>query len=215
MAFGNGPRIVTSGLILSLDAGDKNSYPGSGTIWNDLSGNNNSGSLINGPTFNSANGGSIVFDGVNDYVSGNIQNATTYTINVWAYNLSNTTIGGSVISTAISPPSPSTFIQIGGDYNPWQFNFSVSNVKATINQWVMLTAIQTATTQQLYINGVPVINTISNIATTNLGTTYNIGRRTDGVYLNTYVAILQIYNRVFSTTEILQNYNAQKSRFGL
>jgi hypothetical protein len=70
MAFANGGRIVTDGLVLSLDAGDRNSYPGSGTTWRDLSGNNNSGSLVNGPTFNSANQVSILFDGVNDYVSG-------------------------------------------------------------------------------------------------------------------------------------------------
>jgi hypothetical protein len=62
-------KIVTSGLVLALDAADKNSYPGSGTTWTDLSGNGNNGTLVNGPTFSSANGGSIVFDGVDDYVT--------------------------------------------------------------------------------------------------------------------------------------------------
>ena len=64
-----GPNIITNGLVLSLDAANTKSYPGSGTTWRDLSGNNNSGSLVNGPTFSSANGGSIVFDGSNDYVN--------------------------------------------------------------------------------------------------------------------------------------------------
>ena len=71
MAFGNGPRIVTNGLVLSLDAADRNSYPGSGTTWRDMSGNGNNGTLTNGPTFSSANGGSIVFDGTNDYATTN------------------------------------------------------------------------------------------------------------------------------------------------
>ena len=67
MIFGS-PPIVTNGLVLNLDAANMKSYPKSGTTWRDLSGFNNSGSLVNGPTFNSDNGGSIVFDGVNDYV---------------------------------------------------------------------------------------------------------------------------------------------------
>ena len=65
----HGPSIITQGLVLALDAADRNSYPGSGTTWTDLSGNGNTGTLTNGPTYNSANGGSIVFDGSNDYVN--------------------------------------------------------------------------------------------------------------------------------------------------
>ena len=68
MKFGN--RIVTDGLIFAVDAANPISYPGSGTTWNDLTLNKNNGTLINGPTFSSANAGSIVFDGVNDEVIG-------------------------------------------------------------------------------------------------------------------------------------------------
>jgi len=60
--------IVRDGLVLWLDANDKTSYPGTGTVWRDLSLSGNIGTLTNGPTFDSANGGSIVFDGSNDYV---------------------------------------------------------------------------------------------------------------------------------------------------
>jgi len=69
MAFGNGPRIVTDGLVLSLDASDRNSYVSGSTTWADLSGNNNSGTLINGPTYSSANNGSLIFDGISNYVN--------------------------------------------------------------------------------------------------------------------------------------------------
>jgi hypothetical protein len=68
MGFYRGANVVTSGLVLALDAANPKSYPGSGTTWSDLSRDNYTGTLTNGPTFNSANGGSIAFDGVNDYV---------------------------------------------------------------------------------------------------------------------------------------------------
>ena len=63
-----GPRIVSNGLVLCLDAANKRSYPGTGTTWTDLSGNSNNGTLTNGPTFSAGNMGSILFDGTNDYV---------------------------------------------------------------------------------------------------------------------------------------------------
>ena len=69
MSFANGGRIVTDGLILSLDASDQNSYISGSITWTDLSENRNSGALTNGPTYSSDNGGSIVFDGADDYVS--------------------------------------------------------------------------------------------------------------------------------------------------
>ena len=69
MAVGYNPKIITDGLVLCLDAGNTKSYPGSGTSWSDLSGQGNTGTLVNGPTYSSADGGSIVFDGSNDYGS--------------------------------------------------------------------------------------------------------------------------------------------------
>ncbi len=68
MAGSSGPDLITNGLVLALDAADKNSYLGSGTSWYDLSGNGNTGALTNSPTFNSSNGGSIAFDGTNQCV---------------------------------------------------------------------------------------------------------------------------------------------------
>ena len=81
-----GPKIVTSGLVLCLDAANKRSYPGTGTTWTDLSGNSNNGTLTNGPTFSAGNQGSIVFDGTNDYAYQSLfTNAitTTLTFDVW------------------------------------------------------------------------------------------------------------------------------------
>ena len=75
MALSHSPRIVTDGLVLCLDAANKRSYPGAGTTWIDLTANKNNGTLVNGPTFDSANGGSIVFDGTNDRVDCGATNA--------------------------------------------------------------------------------------------------------------------------------------------
>jgi hypothetical protein len=71
-------KIIRTGLKLFLDAGNTSSYGGSGTTWTDISGNGYNGTLINGPTYSSGNGGSIVFDGTNDYIGGTgLDNAST------------------------------------------------------------------------------------------------------------------------------------------
>jgi hypothetical protein len=66
MSNNYGPRIVTDGLVLCLDAADQNSYAGSGSTWYDLSGNNNHFTLNNSPTYSFEGGGNIIFDGTND-----------------------------------------------------------------------------------------------------------------------------------------------------
>ena len=87
------PSIVTNGLVLCLDAGNQLSYPGTGTTWNDLSRNGNDGTLTNGPVFNS--GGSMVFDGVNDYIaiSDSLQqlqfSTGAFTLSAWIYPAAN------------------------------------------------------------------------------------------------------------------------------
>ena len=87
-------KIVTDGLVLALDAADRNSYVSGSTTWRDVSGNNNSGSLVNGPTFSSGNGGSIVFDGVDDFIEfGDILDLgiNSMTVNQWLYFSNNNT----------------------------------------------------------------------------------------------------------------------------
>ena len=87
MSFSYSPKIVTNGLILYLDAANANSFVSGSTIWNDLSRGGYNGVLTNGPTFNSGNGGSIVFDGINDYISiaggGGLSGASNGTIDIW------------------------------------------------------------------------------------------------------------------------------------
>ena len=82
MSYHNGPKIVTNGLVLYLDAGNSKSYPRSGTVWTDLSGNGNNGTLTNGPTYSSLNKGNISFDGVNDYCTFTFNPIQQFTCNI-------------------------------------------------------------------------------------------------------------------------------------
>ena len=85
MTIGYGPRVVTDGLVLALDAADRNSYSGSGTSWTDLTGRGNNGTLANGPTYSSDNRGSLVFDGTDDEITTTnlITNPAIFTICCW------------------------------------------------------------------------------------------------------------------------------------
>ena len=86
MGLGHSPSVVTSGLVLALDAGNTKSYPGTGTTWTDLSGNSNTGTLISSPTFSSVNGGSLTFNGSTNYVDcGNATNLQLYTGTIAAW----------------------------------------------------------------------------------------------------------------------------------
>ena len=90
MALTHGIKpIVTSGLVLCLDAANRKSYPGTGTAWTDLSGRGNNGTLTNmdGTNFNSANGGSLTFDGSNEFVNcGTINLQQNFSLEIWAYH---------------------------------------------------------------------------------------------------------------------------------
>lgn len=239
MAFGNGPRIVTNGLVLSLDAGDSNSYPGSGTTWRDLSGNNNSGSLINGPTFNSANAGSIIFDGVDDYFQTSTSpitiNSSSFTIECFIrfsnfnngnffpiidggnYGGSDPAFGRQVGYTLSKNNANRLYLAADGGYV--EISTSITN-----NQWYHI--IGTATygnpySLSLFVNGTSIPS--SSGASTNTLTINQTSSRAARGYittgLTTYgpftLSTTRFYNRALSAAEVQQNYNAQKSRFGL
>jgi hypothetical protein len=215
------PAIITNGLILNLDAGFTPSYPTTGTTWYDLSSGGNNGTLTNGPTFNSANGGSIVFDGVDDYISivgvnslFEVANAT-FTVNMWVY------------AYAIQ-----NRMGLWGKNDAYEFGFissgsilfwspggtvSVAIVDSNyLNQWKMITSINSPQGSYVYSNGVLIGygGQLSGVG----GSSFAIGSGFDPPGTNTFngrIGITQIYNRALTETEILLNYNAQKSRFGL
>jgi hypothetical protein len=229
--------IVTNGLVLNLDAGFIPSYPTTGTTWYDIGPNILNGTLTNGPTFSSANSGSIVFDGTNDYVK--ISNTVPtslqigqndFTIDFWVYpsNTSAYSICGNLQDSNGTGYYwviiNSTFtglhtVQFGTEPVP-ACKFGTTALAA--NQWYNIILSRTGTSLICYINGSVYGNTV-NLPTFN-GTTsteFLIGiSKSSGNYsaypLNGRLANLKIYNQKgFTSAEALQNYNAQKGRYGL
>jgi len=220
MSFSNGPTTITNGLVLALDAADRNSYPGSGTSWRDLSGNNNTGTLTNGPTFNSGNGGSIVFDGVDDAVNlPNINTSDGKTYLIWVKNTS----VSSGLRLAYSHRDPDrvylgvnntdVYLRVGSDSS------YISGVTLTVNLWFLLgIRINSSTEYEGFVNGTSLgtrATTLSSSTGTGLGAYYDNTNIPLSSFWQGNIAQVSIYNRALSSTEINQNYNATKTRFGL
>ena len=218
-------NIVTRGLIMSLDAGFTPSYPLSGTSWTDMSFSGNSGTLVNGPTYNSSNGGTIVFDGTNDYVNGTAissQLTTDITVEAWIYITSGPSDWVRIIGTGANPSGNRTF-GLWYDINRrllWQ-RYGANNVGIqptnvlSYNTWYYVAATTIGSSQAIYLNGSSIgTSTVTgpwpeSSETTTIGSAVGIH-----AYLTGNIGITRIYNRGLSSTEILQNYNAQKSRYG-
>ena len=228
MGIDVGPIEVTDGLVFQIDAGNTRSYSGSGITSYDLASSGTTYALTNGPTFSAANQGSIVFDGVDDYVAITnlfLNTVTNVTLQGWVY-ISSTSLKG-------------TFIKVGGGSNGYAIGVGGTNFDDSGNQiiglyssvrwittgsnygtgWKFFTLTLSATSlPTFYLNGVligsytgtnPITPTSGVYIGQAIGDTGPSGRAFAG-----NIATTQIYNRELSATEILQNYNATKSRFG-
>jgi len=206
-------KIVTNGLVLCLDAGNRKSYPGSGTTWTDLSGNGNTGTLFNTPTFSSANGGSLVFDGTNQYVSTTFATpagqAVTYA--GWVYSTETTSTYKNFIDTRTQRPMIwwNTSGRIEFDAN----DFTTTPVYR--NQWVyvVLSKPSGSSSPSYYVNGV-LVGTGSVYSVPIEAPTW-LNRETASGSWKGNCSIIQAYNRALTAAEIQQNYLATKSRYGL
>jgi hypothetical protein len=231
-------KIITDGLVFHLDASQKNSYTGSGSSWIDVSKNNLTGTLFNSPTFNSGNGGYLLFNPTvaNHYLrtsSGDAKlsiksgtNTLGLTVATWIYIPFLTydfhTIFECIDSTGnfdFSVRTNGTKIQ----FRPFGANYNVSveaNIpeatwchlamtvpSATANQSVTLTTYKNGTSQA---TGTVQMNATANYTYGQVGRSGNTGN-----YAYARFAIVQVYNKQLTSTEILQNHNANKSRFGL
>ena len=228
MATSYSPKIVTDGLILCLDAGDRKSYSGSGTTWTDRSGSSNNGTLTNGLTFDSGNGGSIVFDGTNERVDSFSQDVEpeSITIEFW-HNWSAVSDSWLLNNQTSSVTNVNYGYQTRIDYPSYNFyaRFGVGNTSRTVshtivlNEWAHVIATYDPVSEgaKLYWN--------SQLEDTNTGTGaidytnvvgLGIGGANDGTR-NTAgsLGLVRIYNKALTAEEILQNYNATKSRFSL
>jgi energy-coupling factor transporter ATP-binding protein EcfA2 len=210
--------ITTNGLTVLLDAGFTPSYPLSGTSWYDVSYSGNNGSLVNGPVYSGSNGGVLVFDGSDDYVNvssgGSILSNENYTKLAWFYitnfATSNNIISGGNTGQHAFWTAAGTKLNAGHNGN-WSTVVSTTTLSA--NTWYFgAVTFSTTSGWKLYINGVQESTSVD--TTTFVGTgDVQIGRYQTGNNYTGSISNVQIYNRVLSLSEILQNYNAQINRF--
>jgi hypothetical protein len=229
MGISAGPNIVRdSSLVLDLDASDRNSYISGSLTWKDVSGNNNTGSLFGLPGYDGSNGGRFIFYNAVNNTGINLGNPSSLTFSQNAFSLVawfKYAASGFIINKDIG--------NVGG-FNLWYtgtyLRFQIYsgttapapiNVLANINSDTYYHACATydGSVAKTYINGSLVGTQTNSLTVVNTSGSFEIGYRDNTVNQNYNssgsVYSVQVYNRAISVTEIQQNYNATKSRFGL
>ncbi len=216
MASYLGPNIVTSGLVLCLDAGNTKSYPGSGTLWTDLSGNGSTGTLTGGPTFNSSLGGSISFDGVDDYIAvPSLGTLSAYTISYWARRDSENRM-------LVSSGTGASFYWYGD--SSWRYThggvggeyYYPKPTSIPVSTWGNYVVTYNGSAVRIYRQGV-FQGQQSTTGTANFSMGLRFGWFEGG---NSYSFLglasnFQVYSRALSDTEVQQNFIALRGRFGI
>jgi hypothetical protein len=215
--------VVQSGLVLNLDAGVSRSYGGSGTTWTDLSGNGNTGTLVNGPTYSSANGGALSFDGADDYasISGSIT-VSEVTFSVWLkrngtqvdftgiLNSRGTNASGMIFSYSYGT--------LGYIWNEGEYFFD-SELTPPDDAWCMCVLTVTSTEAKFYLGQSSGITTATNTTEHGSTTLDALKLAVDDVGLsrnfNGSIAQASIYNRALSAAEVQRNFLAMRGRFGI
>jgi len=215
--------VVTTGLQLYLDAGNASSYPGSGTAWTDLSGNSRDGTLTNGPTYSATNGGSIVFDGTNDYVqcTGSLT-VTAATFVTWIKrNGSQGTYDGILFSRGTNTTGMNFYTsnQLGYHWNDSSstYNWS-SGLTIPDATWCMIAVSVTSTAATAYLCQTGGTTTATNTVNHASSLLNDIKLAQDDAgsrFFNGNIAIAQLYNIALSAGQISTNFEADRGRFGV
>lgn len=220
--YGNPSIVHDSSLTLSLDSGNIKSYIGSGTAWNDISGNGNNCTLVNGPTYSgTTNGGSFTFNGSNQYgtCAGTPLNVTSYTKVAW-FMLTSYSTNNNIVSGYNGSGGHFTYFGTGnrllnghsdwGSYNAYQ-----SNTVFNLNTWYNIcVTFSTSNGFVLYVNGIQ-DSTYTTQKTQATGGYVEIGAYSGGNLLAGKMGQALIYNRVLSASEALRIYNATRRRYDL
>jgi len=226
MSFHHSPKIVTDGLVMCLDAANRKSYSGNGSIWRDLSGNSNNGSLLNSATFSNENGGTIVLTNANSNVNCNgfIFNQPNLTFSCW---FKTNSIGDGYkhfiskelsckFRTSVNSGQIELLMSTNGI--SWTDSITTSSSLISANIWYnVVVTVQSNGSTFIYLNGISKASSslsgtlITNSNEINIGSYNQFGPDT----FNGRIAIAKIYNRALSASEILQNYNALRGRFKL
>ena len=218
MGLFHSPRLVTDNLVLCLDAANPKSYPGSGTTWTDLSGRGNNGTLTNGPTYSSDNGGSIVFDATDDGFSGNfVCSKTFYSVDFWCYPTQlinfNWAMGfggwGNFLVHTTSTGGVYVGTSVASRISPWRNNVFV------LNTWQNFTWTFDNGAAKFYKNSV--LETSANLAlsASSQFTGYD-GGGSSGGNCSGRMSNFKVYsNKVLTAAEVQQNFNALRGRYGV
>ena len=219
--------ISNSGLVLHLDAGNTASYSGSGTTWNDLSGNGSNVTLSN-TTFNSANGGSIIFNGTTSYAdfTANIGNTNVVTVEMWVKTNSLKAPTGAMyfgfsLYDAWTASGNIGYNTASGDqYGLLSSKADYFGIEGSWRQLVFVMYAGDKANNKIYVNGESQIlsqiqGTFSTVNSNfNSGAGRISGWMNDANWkINMNVASFKIYNRELTKQEITNNYNANNSRF--
>ena len=235
MAGSAGPDLVQNGLILALDAADKNSYAGSLTTWTDLSGNNNNGAFsANIPTFSNQNYGTFSFNGISNVVTctsnsllrltGDMTLETWINISVdpsdWVRICGLGTADGTTANRMYGLWYNGTNASVTRNllwqrYSPTAQVYPTS-IPLSLNVWHHVVATTISSLHTLYLNGSSIDSvTSAGPWTSNTVDNITIGYAGFHAYHNGKISTIKIYNRGLSSTEVLQNYKSTKTRFGL
>jgi len=232
MGAAAGPNIVRSGITLALDSANQRSYISGSSSWTDLSGNNNNGTLTNGPSFSGINCSCIVFDGIDDYVNGGNLGSfySQGTISYWMYstavenyrnpfstNYNGVNVGIRFEQYTTASPYGGFSVVIGNDAGTYTgFSYSPSAI-LTVNSWYNVVLVWNTVTNIAtgYLNGDLKFNSSHTYWATTLPAIAVGNGFSSARYFKGNISSVGIYNKELTATEVLQNYNAIKSRFGL
>jgi len=227
--------IVTNGLVLCLDAGNTKSYPGSGTAWTDLSGSSNNGTLINTPTYQTGNGGVLYFDGTNERSeitdSNTIDFPGDFTVEVW-FNSETTdaTVPRGLVNHRVSNNVGTGTWSIGLRSTNIIFEKQQSTVVTTawgsfaLNTWYQVVVSRSGTNIKGWLNGVEGMSitdstdyTNANIAVIGMWGTFTAGwiGTPSGPFQGKIPVVRMYKGKAFTATDVQQNFNALRGRFGI
>jgi len=209
---------------LILDASSERSYSGNGSTWFDLSGNGHNANIYGTPSFSLLGGAKcFVLDSVGDRFSANVVNNLTtndLTLEAWIYPQDEISAGdrGAVIQGYCYLSWNKSNRRLSNYwYSTNNRGYHEPSTQMDRNRWHHLMSVWNSSTGELYqyINGV-LENTVT--TSTSSGTYYsglNIGWEGDSRQFSGGISVIKVYNNVVSGEQVLQNYNAQKGRFGL
>jgi len=226
----NTPSIITSNLLIYLDAANPLSYPGSGTVWTSLVSGGRNGTLVNSPTYTTDGGGCIVLDGIDDHITMSTLGVAGSNLSIdywikrnadngyfWVIDNSDQPELRLLFSSSVLQP----YLYDNGGY----FLTTASSTTFSTSLWYNICVTITNGSQKIYINGGTEI--ITGTGTYDGAVSGNAGEHTLGAYIRPYgyagyggyasvkIGSYRFYNRVLTAQEVTQNFNALKGRYGL